>query len=271
MEYSPKDSNNELSAGDLILDLLEGHDQHRLPVQSLTRGAELFSIRDQAVRVALTRLISQGKVSSPSRGLYELNVIGSTLLGDIENWLQMEERAVPWNGQWLGISDAAVARRQKVAWRRHLKALALRGFELLQEGFWVRPDNLKGGTTALREDLQSLGLSPGALVMSVTALDDANERKARSLWDSHELERRYQVMLTDLHKSRLQMEKAPLERAARESLLLGREAIRLILHDPLLPDELMKGSRRRELIAGMRDYQRWAKGLWMEFLEGPTE
>ncbi|WP_323844712.1 PaaX family transcriptional regulator C-terminal domain-containing protein [Microbulbifer magnicolonia] len=260
------ESNIELSAADLILNLLEGHDRHRLSVQSLTRGAELFRIREQAVRVALTRLIGQGKITSPSRGQYELNVVGSTLLGDIENWLRMEERAVPWNGQWLGVSDAAVPRRQKVAWRRHLKALALRGFELLQEGFWVRPDNIKGSATGLRADLQSLGLAHGALVMSLTALDESNELRARSLWDSQALEHQYRAMLEALRDSRRQLEKAPLESAARESLLLGRAAIRLILHDPLLPDELMAGNRRRELIAAMREYQRWAKSVWMEFL-----
>jgi phenylacetic acid degradation operon negative regulatory protein len=255
-----------VSAADLVLDLLEAHDGHQLSVQDLTRGAELFDIQEQAVRVALTRLVKQNKVDIRSRGVYALNTGSSTLLNDVENWLQREQQAIEWNGRWIGISDCSVARADKVAWRRHQRALALRGFRALQDGFHLRPDNLRGGAAALRQDLDDLGLAASSLVLCVTDLDEADERNARGLWDIEGLEQQYRTMLDVLAASQQELAAVALEEAARQSLLIGRAVIRLILHDPLLPDELMGGNLRAQLIARMRDYQSWAKARWMELL-----
>ncbi|MBN7796891.1 PaaX family transcriptional regulator C-terminal domain-containing protein [Parahaliea mediterranea] len=263
---SNKSNIDTLSATELVLDLLEGHASHRLPVQKLVRAASLFDIRPQAVRVALTRLARQGRVESPARGVYALQTRGSTLLQDVEAWLRREERAVTWNGYWVGVSDAGAPRTQRTRWRRHLRALALRGFRELAPGLHLRPDNLRGGVPALRGELDSLGLAPEALTYGVTELDEVHRERARHLWDTDGLERRYLELLSALAQSRRALERGPLERAARDSLLLGHEAIRAILYDPLLPDQMMAGRARADLIARMREYQQWARGVWSAFL-----
>ena len=257
-----------LSAGDLVLDLLAGHDRHELSVAALCRAAQICGIREQNVRVALTRLARQDKVVNTARGVYALNSEGSSLFRDVENWLRKEQQAVAWSGRWIGVADGAVPRRHKVAWRRHERALALRGFRVLGAGVHLRPDNLHGGVDGVREDLRGLGLAPQALVMGVTDLTPNDEKRARGLWDRHALETQYRRMLACLEGSAAGLDRQTPEAAARESLLLGRAAIRCIIRDPLLPDALMDAALRQRLIARMREYQIQAKALWMRLLDG---
>lgn len=258
---------SELSASDLVLDLLAAHDEHQLPVAALCRAAKICGIREQNVRVALSRLGQQGKVASTDRGSYSLNPSGSSLLRDVDNWLRREQQAVAWHGGWIGVVDGAVPRRHKVVWRRHERALSLRGFRPLNAGVHLRPDNLDGGVAAVRRDLQGLGLAGQALVMAVGELSDADEQRARTLWNLKSLERSYRSLIRRLERSRAGFAARSEERIARESLLLGREAIRVILHDPLLPESLMGGDLRHQLIECMRDYQTVAKTVWLRLLE----
>lgn len=260
----------ELSAGDLVLDMLAGHDRHELSVAALSRAAGVCGISDQSVRVALTRLAQQNKITNTARGVYALNSHGSSLFRDVENWLRKEEQAVAWSGGWIGVADGAVSRRHKVVWRRHERAMQLRGFRPLGAGVHLRPDNLLGGVAGVRKDLRDLGLAPQALIFGVTDLDAVDQRRARQLWDRKALQREYRRMLTRLKRSDARLSRLPLHKAARESLLLGRVAIRCIIHDPLLPDALMDAALRHRLIESMRQYQIAAKALWMQVLESPA-
>lgn len=258
-----------LSASDLVLDMLSGHDRHVLSVLELRRAAAVCGIREQSLRVSLTRLAQQNKITNTARGVYALNSQGSSLFRDVENWLRKEQQAIVWGGGWVGVADGAVPRRHKMVWRRHERALLLRGFRPLDGGMYLRPDNLNGGVAAVRADLYSLGLAPQALVLGITDLSDADQRRARQLWNREALQREYRRMLEKLERSNDRLTWLPLQKAARESLLLGRAAIRCIIHDPLLPDALMDTALRHQLIEAMHDYQIRAKALWMQVLEAP--
>ncbi len=259
----------ELAAGDLVLDILSTHDARQVSVAALCRAGEVCGLREQNVRVALNRLVRQGKIANPARGVYALNAGGRGLFAEVENWLRKEQRAVAWQGGWVGVVDGAVPRREKTLWRRHERALALRGFRALGDsGMQVRPDNLHGGVAALRADLDDLGLAAQASVIGVTGLSERDDAVARGLWDLAALEALYRDMLDRLQRSQAGLDRQPLEAAACESLLLGRAAIRSIVHDPLLPDALMGGDLRHRLIERMRDYQAQAKALWMRVLPG---
>ena len=264
-DRSPLDG--ELSATELVLDLLATHDAHELSVAALCYAGQLCGLRAQNVRVALNRLQRQGKVANPERGIYRLDTAGSGLFAEVESWLEREQRALEWHGGWAAVLDNAVPRRDKTAWRHHERALALRGMRVLGDtGLRLRPDNLDGGVMSLRTDLERLGLAPGALVFAVTGLDAADDEQARRLWDGAALKQAYRRMercLADSHKT---LARRPAEQAARESLLLGRAAIRLILLDPLLPDELIDNRPRHRLIECMGIYQRDAKAIWMRIL-----
>ena len=56
--------------------------------------------------------------------------------------------------------------------------------------------------------------------------------------------------------------------AAAETLLLGRQAIRAIMRDPLLPERLCPSDALAALIAAMTRYDRLGKRIWARYLEG---
>lgn len=258
----------QLTANELILDLLQAHEQHCLSVADLTRAAQLFGIQESAVRVALTRLTKQGKLGSQARGVYSLCREESTMLGEAEDWLARERLAVTWNGNWLAVSDAEVARSDKTPWRRHQRALGLRGFRRLAEGFYLRPDNLRGGVAGVHADLLRLGLAKASLVVGVTELDPLSGARVGQLWDIPRLEGQYASLLARLAESSAALPLLPAAQAARQSLLLGRETIRIILQDPLLPPQLMGDDLRGRLIERMRQYNEEARQHWQSFLAG---
>ncbi|MEQ9508571.1 PaaX family transcriptional regulator C-terminal domain-containing protein [Alcanivoracaceae bacterium MT1] len=258
----------EPTASDLVLDLLSTHDARELSIAALCRAGEACGLRPQNVRVAVNRLLRHGKITSPARGIYALNPQGNSLIEDVRNWLRKEQQAVAWDGGWIGVIDAAVPRREKVAWRRHERALALRGFRALaNSGLWLRPDNLIGGVATVREDLKRLGMAPAARVFGVSALSGQDEALIRAQWDTRAMTSAYETIGQRLRTSEATLDTLPLAQAARDSLLLGRAAIRLIIHDPLLPEALMGGDARHRLIDQVRAYQVRAKALWARFLE----
>ena len=257
-----------LAAGDLVMDLLSTHDAHQLTVAALCYAGEICGLRAQNVRVALNRLVAQGKLDSPERGLYRLDTGRSGMVVEVGSWLRREQQTVPWQGGWAAVLDSAVPRGKKTAWRRHERALTLRGLRTLGDtGLRLRPDNLAGGIKGLRRDLQRLGLADGARVFHAADFDAADEQAARRLWDTAALTRQQRDMDKRLATSHRKLAKQTREQAARDSLLLGRAAIRCILHDPLLPDELMDHSPRHRLIERMGAYQHDAKAIWMSLLD----
>lgn len=255
-----------VTAGDVILDLLAALDGGALPVASLCRGAALFGLKEQSVRVALTRLVQNGKVRSTARGIYALDP-DNNLLSEVRSWIAKEQRTVSWTNNWVGACDAMVARSDRASWRRHARALELRGFKTLSVGLHIRPDNLTGGVALLRKELSELGLAENAIVMVVKELAGEDDRRARELWDVAELTRNYRQLLNDLMVSEKGFARKNTEAAATESLLIGRKTIRQIIYDPLLPEEIMSGELRHELIERMRGYQARARDLWLKLLD----
>ena len=105
------------TAPDLILDLLVANGRV-LPVQALCRAGALMGISDATMRVGLTRLASQGKITHSARGAYGLNRGGPALARDIDDWRRKGAQTVAWRGRWLAVQDAGVPRSDKTAWRR---------------------------------------------------------------------------------------------------------------------------------------------------------
>ena len=253
------------SAPELILDLLVAH-SGMLSAQSLCRAGALMGIGESTLRVALTRLASDGKIERSERGSYALNRAGPALSRTVDGWRQRGAQAVAWRHEWLAVHDAGVPRADKTAWRHHGLALSLRGFAPLQPGLHIRPDNLRGGLAAERDQLQGLGLSSSALVFRLADLDAATQAAARKLWNVRALATDYQRLQAGLERSEKRLGTRPLEAAVRESLLLGRAVIAHLIRDPLLPAELMSPAPRVALLAVARRYQDKARKLWRAWL-----
>lgn len=259
------------TARSLILDLLSTVPRGSVPVRALLRAAGLFGLGANAVRVALARLRSQGLVASDARARYRLAAGAQAVQRQVRSWRRLDELTRTWSGAWLAVHTGPLGRSDRPALRRRERALAFLGFHELDPGLAVRPDNLAESSDGLRERLFGLGLETGALVCTLGSLDAERERRARTLWRADALRDGYRAMSFRLRRSEKDLATLPRERAMTESFLLGGEAIRLLVFDPLLPDELVPGGERRELLERMRSYDRLGREAWAGALEVDDE
>lgn len=254
-----------LTAPELILSLLDSSPQPRLTAAGLVAAGELLGVDAGAVRVAAARLVKRGVLAQDGRGVYVLGQRGAKLHRRVLGWHRVEEQTAPWDGRWIAVVTGHLGRSQKSALRGRQRALRLKGFAEARPGLAVRPANLRGSPAALRRELLELGLDAEALLLGVDAGDPDLPFDARTLWDTPALERRYADQIQALAASMARLPGLDTQTAARETLLLGREVMRDILRDPLLPEALVDVAARRRLIAAMRAYDRLGKRCWRDF------
>lgn len=258
-----------LSAPSLLLDLLGTHGGE-VNVAGLCRAGAVFGVGGTTVRVTLTRLVAEGKLRRVRRGVYAPPSDPSELSQRVAAWRRHGEELVDWEGDWVAVHDGDVLRSDKVAWRTHQRALSLSGFRALGNGLQVRPNNRPGGAKATAAALRGIGLSSGASVFLAGPFDSELYARAASLWDIDGIQRALAGRRAEIAQSLARLDSMGRDAAVRETLLLGRDTITLILRDPVLPDQLMPSAARTELIAAMSGYQAAALPLWKEWLEEPA-
>jgi len=249
-----------------VLDLLSAAGARDMPVRALVRAAAVFEITENSLRVALARLVAEGKVERNERGLYGLSPAALAVQQHVTSWFSLDSRVVSWNGQWVAVATSGLDRRQRSQVRRRRRALEFLGMRQLAPELWVRPDNLRGGLSAVRSRLTELGMDDTALVFALHGLDPAAERRALALWDGPALERGYAKAVRELEKSGRQLQRLPLEQALVECFALGGRVIRLLAYDPLLPEPIVAQSARKQLLEAMRQYDRAGRNCWKKFL-----
>lgn len=250
----------------LILNLLLAADDNTLSSREAVGSCKLFGIRENNVRVALVRLSAAGMVEAATRGSYRLGPKASALAEDISRWRSAEQRVCDWNGDWLVVSTGGLSRSDRVALRARERALALSGFRLLDSHLYVRPDNLVGHAQVVRDRLYKLGLDAAAPVFSAHGLDLLREKNARKLWKGQVLNASYQQTRVKLEDWMQRADLLELDIAARESFLLGNDAIRQLVYDPLLPEPLVDVSERRAFTAVVQKYDQVGREIWRRLL-----
>jgi phenylacetic acid degradation operon negative regulatory protein len=250
----------------LILDLLSTQRGESMPVGALVAAGALFDVPENGLRVALTRLLSRGLVARDERGRYRLGPAAGALNQRVVSWRRLEERVRRWEGRWIGVALGGLARGRGSALAAAERPLRLLGFQELAPGLALRPDNLKGGVAAVRDELLALGLDPQAVVCELGALDAANETKARGLWDAAALRRGYTRGCRELAASEARLGRLAEGAAMKESFQLGGRVIRALVQDPLLPEPLVPAEERRAVVAALRRYDRAGRRAWAAFL-----
>ncbi|MCD6062051.1 MAG: PaaX domain protein C-domain [Moraxellaceae bacterium] len=254
----------------LILNLLLAADEGEVSARDAVASAALFGIRENSARVALARLAAGGLIEASGRGSYRLGPNGAGLAADVATWRTAEQRVKEWQGGWVAVHVGALGRSDRVALRARDRALALLGLRELDRGFFVRPDNLAGGVAGVRERLHKLGVEEDAVVFLASEFDAARERQARALWDGKALTKSYRQTRQKLEKWLQRAGELEPEVAARESFLLGNDAIRQLVFDPLLPEPLVDSGERRAFVAAVQDFDRAGHEIWRRLWQGPA-
>jgi phenylacetic acid degradation operon negative regulatory protein len=190
---------------------------------------------------------------------------GERLRQMARGWRCAEARLAPWRGSWILVHTANLGRSDRSVLRARERALRLEGMRPLRTELWCRPANYREPLAATRQRLGELGLEPEAPVLCAQELLPDDDRDLAGLWQARKLERGYRNFRTALEKSASRLEAMPLEKAARESFMLGEAVIRQINADPMLPGEFIDVQARRELIAAMRTYDEQGRRIWAAF------
>lgn len=251
-------------ARNLILELLSTlREGSAMPVGALVEAGALFGLSGNNVRVSIARLLAGGQIARDERGHYRLGDKARAVGRRVRSWRGLNRRTRKWSGAWIAVHAGAAGRAEKAA---RARALRLLGFAELRSAFWVRPDNLAASVDEVRDELASLGLPGADLVFAVRDLDAPSEERARRLWDVRELSRRYRDLLRGIDRSSARLEKLSAGEAMVESFNVGGRALRQLILDPLLPEEIHPTAEREALFAAMTEYDRLGRLAWAELL-----
>jgi phenylacetic acid degradation operon negative regulatory protein len=251
----------------LILNLLLGAGGEPLTARDAVASCALFAVTENGTRVALARLAASGLIEAAGRGAYRLGPGAAELAADVGTWRTAERRVCGWSGGWIAVHAGGLPRSDRVALRRRERALRLLGLGELDRGLHLRPDNLVGGVAAVRQRLAKLGLDEAAAVFIATDFDPDRDRRARALWNGSALTRRYRANRRRLVDWLARSGTLAPRVAARESFLLGNDAIRELVFDPLLPAPLVDVGARRAFVDALVRFDAAGHSIWTRFLD----
>ena len=237
-----------------------------VPVRLIIDACDIFGFSENSVRVSLVKMRAEGLVETPERGLYQLGPSARPVTERVLSWRSVADRTVAWDGAWASAVTGHLTRTDRSALRKRTRAFRLLGFRELETGLFVRPNNLLGGIPGLRDQLIGLGMEQEAVVGRLDHLSERDRTRALALWDRETILGTYADLTAELDRSTERRPTLSLREALREAYLLGREVLRTIALDPLLPEELLPTARRQELIETMVRYNETGTALWCRYL-----
>jgi phenylacetic acid degradation operon negative regulatory protein len=253
------------AAKSLILDLLSTlRPGAAMPVGLLVEAGELFGLSANNVRVSAARLLAEGHIARDERGSYRLGEKAQPVGQRVRSWRDLDRRTRVWGGEWIGVLPGKASR---TAAKQRLRSLHLTGFRIFREALWIRPDNLAVSVDDLRAELGLLGLPAVDLLFAVRDFAPADEQRARACWDVAALRASSRELTAEIAAATRRLPALPAEAAMVESFLLGGRALRQLVQDPLLPDEICPSGERDALLAAMKEYDRLGRLAWAELLK----
>jgi phenylacetic acid degradation operon negative regulatory protein len=224
---------SRMTARSVLLSVLLGAHPAWASAAELLRLTADFDIKESAVRVALTRLVSAGDLVHSADG-YRLS--DRLLARQRRQDDAVRPRLRPWDGTWvtLVITSVGVDARVRAMLRTTLQDSR---FGELREGVWMRPDNLDAELPAEIADR----------VRVLRARDGAPAELAARLWDLAAWSQTGHRLLADMSGAA--------DIPGRFVAAAGM--VRHLVTDPVLPDELLPdewpGSALRDSYARFAD------------------
>lgn len=263
MEFKP-------SAKKLILGLLLATEGRALTVAEAITACALFDISENNVRVTLARLSADDMITSPERGCYQLGPKASGVARQVATWHEAEQNLTAWQGDYVLVLTGMLGRSDRSALSQRQRAMSFLGLRELERGVYVRPDNLSGGVAAVRARLLGLGLPKSIIVCRSGTFDSTRETQITGLWDITALNNLYKERRTVLERWLQNQHRLDLSTAARESYLLGGQAIRQLVFDPWLPQEMIDADARHAFACTVQRFDEAGKVIWARFLPQQT-
>ena len=222
----PRQSPSErpLTARSVLASALLGSDPPELPVAQLVRLAGLFAINENRARVALSRMVAAGDVTTDGSGRYRLS---GDLLARQERQTRSRSGELTdqeWDGRWITVVLTGSASTPETRSQRRASLARARLAEL-REGVWMRPTNLE-------VDLDT-DVTDHAVLVRGTPDTDATELAA-GLWDLSA----WSTAAGDLLR-RLERTPPTDHSVLAPGFVLSASVLRHLQADPLLPADLL--------------------------------
>lgn len=217
-----------LTARSIVASALLGTHPPTLPGRVLVRLGELFGVAEGTTRVALSRMVSAGELTTDD-ARYAL--ASPELLA--RQAAQQQGRRLPaldWYGDWVLAIVTAGGRDASTRAALRAAAASLRLAEL-REGVWMRPANLEWG----RDGAQAT-LTEQCTVMTARPEDGA-ELAAR-LWPLDEWAVTARRLVARMEQTSASLDSGSFD-AIPEGFVTSAAVLRLLRSDPLLPDDLL--------------------------------
>lgn len=204
-----------MTARSVVLSVLLGAHPAWASASELVRLTADFGIKETALRVALTRMVSAGDLVRSADG-YRLS--DRLLARQRRQDEAMRPPVRAWHGYWHMIVVTSVGDDART--RAELRnTLQDKRFSELREGVWLRPDNLG---LELPPDIQ-------ARVRVFRTHDDAPAELAARLWDLAEWADAGQQLLEEISQAT----------DIPGRFVVAAAMVRHLLTDPMLPAELL--------------------------------
>lgn len=255
----------KITAKRLILGLLLGKQGQPLSAREIVSACALFGVTENNVRVTLARLSADGSIEQKERGAYQFGSATRQTAQELNAWHQADQRLCKWAGGYVCVHTAGLGRSDRRALSQRERAFEMLGLRELTRGLFVRPDNLDGGAATLRERLYRLDVEREAVVFTGQDFDAPSASQIKNLWNRDRLNRRYREQQQALAAWLDGYSTLSPDVAARESYLMGAEAIRELIFDPWLPDAWIDAAARRQFVATVKRFDDTGQAIWADW------
>lgn len=248
----------------LIMNLLFADPEIVIHTKQFVMAAQLFGITENNIRVALTRLSGEGLIESAGRGIYRLTEEAKEISEPVAHRAGGLKVTCDWAGDYLAVHTGSLGRADRTALKRRERTLRLSGFRELQSDLFIRPNNFAESLESTRTHLVKNGLDTTAVMFVATKFDEQNTSGVITLWDKEMLNVRYKKISQQIQSWFSIVDQLDLEVAARESLLIGRQAIPLMMTDPLLPEPFIDSALQQQFFNDVKRLDLKGHQLWQE-------
>ena len=248
-----------------ILDLLSPRGRRPISVAAIVEACALFGISSNNARVALARLVADGRLDKVGPASYALSEDAEYFNRRVLGWSQIDKLDKGWNAKWtmVHLQRPPSTRAREYARRAYRFARVAEVNPTLA----VRPDNLRLDHYDLRNTLINFGLD-GPFFVSCADVDDyVAEQWVLHLWHADRLRAAHNRMAARIEASLVRLGRLSFEKSLVESFVVGGEAIRALVLDPLLPEIFMPSRERNFVLQLMRAYDKVGRMLWRQFNE----
>ena len=204
-----------MTARSVVLSVLLGAHPAWATAAQLLRLTADFGIKENALRVALTRMVGVGDLVRSHDG-YRLS--DRLLARQRRQDAALHPVTREWDGTWLTVAVTAVGADARARATLRL-ALQRNRFAELREGVWLRPDNLA----------EEVPAEAAGLVRVLRARDDAPADLAATLWDLPGWSQAGRRLLREMDRAG----------GVPERFAVAAAMVRHLLTDPVLPAELL--------------------------------